>query len=296
MPLEGNFKVLRPGGRDGQRSANSQDTKEQRRCWAKYLQWAFTACGVGDVGFRAFLKEASARKECERGKAGLPLALQRHDNTQRVTVREHAVLLCSAEGFRSAAKRAASFLGREEDALLELDRLLNLTPSALRAEGKKLDNRFWQAASHRCCDADGTIMSFASRDTRLQWCCGLFEAWIFAQTAQRLGVAKEWQGLMTMSKWEKIEAPTKVYLNGETFDICTSGSKLAPTVCAHNSTDSHKFRIGKGALIASWWRLAWDVARRRVDMQYKDDRRRRWHTDSTILHGATQDVYSLESN
>ena len=174
MPLEGNFKVLRPGGRDGQRSANSQDTKEQRRCWAKYLQWAFTACGVGDVGFLAFLKEASACKECERGKAGLPLALQRHDNTQRVSVREHAVLLCSAEGLRSAAKRAASSLGREEDALLELDRLLNLTPSVLRAESKKQDNRFWQAASHRCCDADGKIMSFASRDTRFQLCCGLF--------------------------------------------------------------------------------------------------------------------------
>ena len=152
MPLEGNFKVLRPGGRDGQRSANSQDTKEQRRCWAKYLQWAFTACGVDDGGFLAFLKEASACKECERGKAGLPLALQRHDTAQRVSVREHAVLLCSAEGLRSAAKCAASFLGREEDALLELDRLLNLTPSALRAQSKQQDMRYWQAASHQCCD------------------------------------------------------------------------------------------------------------------------------------------------
>ncbi len=285
LPREGGIRLVRAGERGSQKHVTITDQVQLRTSYAKYLRWAYVACGVDAAGLHVFLKQADACAKKDRGRHGLPGALQHRDTSRRATVQEHALLLCRVSGLRRAATQAASCLGGEEyggRAALELARLLDLDPKALRKESERHHVRFWNAASHQCVDATGSPLSFVSSAGRLQWCCALFEAWVFAEAAQRVGAAAEWRRLVSAKAWEVVVAPPSFHIDGESFDIRDSGWKLAPSVCARGSTDVSKFRKGEGALVASWWGLAWRVACREINVRYGDDARRHWVADRSL--------------
>ena len=204
-------------------------------------------------------------------------SLQAHSTDDE---RSYAVLLCRAAGLQHAAvpckKEDLEDLGGADytkRTAEELERLLALTSGELTAKKEKLALRY---------TARKQVMQSALGDAAT-----LFESWVFAEAARRLGVSEEWQAMITTSKSGDVKAPDVICsvapsgLDVECFNIHEHMKSIAPeqgrlhTATGNSSTDSAPIWKGRHPFLGSWWCLAWELARKGLRLTYPGEIRLR---------------------
>ena len=106
IPLEGRFRVLRPGGRDSRHHATSSEQLRDRKRYTKHVQWA-QRCGLTLEDFERQVASAAAMPKHQRCWKGIAELLQAGDEDIAV----HAVLACRDEALRKAAQQAGGDIG-----------------------------------------------------------------------------------------------------------------------------------------------------------------------------------------
>ena len=191
VPKDCGFKIQRPGGRGHQHWATKKEQAAQCREYGQYKSWALKACGLAEEEFKEHLTKAAGLHRDMLGRGDLPAAFQRqHHNADgnRMTAREHAVLLCRVAGLRKAASGAevGGLGGREE-----MDRLLALGGHQLQEECRAIPRHLRKAGSFAL---EGACVKDAK--ARVAAVVGLFQAWVFNAGARRLGAEAAWQELL----------------------------------------------------------------------------------------------------
>ena len=147
------FKIQRPGGRDHQHCATKEEKTAQCRDHGQYKSWALKACGLAEEEFKEHLTKATGLHANMLGRGDIPATFRRqHDNADRnrMTAREHAVLLCRVAGLRKAASggEVGGLGGREE-----MERLLALGGHQLQEECQAIPAPLRKAGSFALEDA-----------------------------------------------------------------------------------------------------------------------------------------------
>ena len=165
------FKSARPGGRSHRHSATNEEKAAQCLEYGQYKNWALKACGLAEEEMKEHLRKAAGLHQNMFGRGDLLAAFWRkHDNDDgnRMTAREHAVLLCRVAGLRKAASggEVGGLGGREE-----MDRLLALGGDRLQAECRAIPADLRKAGSFA---VEGACVKDA--DARVAAVVGLFQA------------------------------------------------------------------------------------------------------------------------
>ena len=141
LPVEGGFKVAKPGQRGAQRHANDKDKLEQLVRYSKFQRWAREKCDVLDDELRQHLRTARRLERHQRGKHGIPLFMQEKNTDER----HHAALLCRVAGMRKAVSiQDFESLGGNvfgAKAAAELARILELRCADVNAECVDVDDK-----------------------------------------------------------------------------------------------------------------------------------------------------------
>ena len=105
VPNDCRFKIQRPGGRGHQHWATMEEKAAQCREYGQYKSWALKACGLAEEEFKEHLTKAAGLRHNMFGRGDLLAAFWREYHNadgNRMTARDHAVLLCRVAGLRKA--------------------------------------------------------------------------------------------------------------------------------------------------------------------------------------------------
>ena len=97
VPKECGFKIAQPGERGQRHRATEEEKVAQCRAYGQFKNWARKACGLAAEEVKVHLAKAAGLHWDMCGRGDLPQAFRRQHHsvdTDRVTAREHAVLLC----------------------------------------------------------------------------------------------------------------------------------------------------------------------------------------------------------
>ena len=304
VPTEGGFRVPRPGGRKATHSATATEQRQQCELYAKYQKWATESCGVTEAELKEHLQAAARLKKDLRGSQGIPSMLQmgNHVDAKRVSLPVHAMLGCRAMGLPRLIGRAFTELRPEYQAVLggeqwaseataEFRRLMELRPEELMkackpALGTPVERLLNEAY-------EGAPQIKLSQLTRTSSACEraavvlqLFQLWVLAQAAARLGCGDEWWQSIQEDKWlAAFDAPSHFHLDDQQethgFSALELMQKWAFQLSKREDPDTNKIKCrNQGFLLAAWWRLAWIASREEVERRFGDGERRLRSTTS----------------
>ena len=274
LPTAGNFKVTNPGSRGSQARASDTFKENQKKKYSRYLRWASERCGVSKTTFDEMLEHSRSLGQAGRRKAfqKLPRFLRAGRWSMAKNELPYAVLLCRTKGLRRAAMQQLPAFGDDafaQSAADELERLLNLQPRELLDEKYKLYPKMKVKVENNALGNIGT----------------LFEVWIVAEAAKRIGALEDWSTLIAALKDRPIDAPDvfphmkPMGKDLDVFDIHEHMRALAPergrisTKPQQAPTDSAKIRKGRYRLLGSVWALAWEQVKKELQLTYQEEMR-----------------------
>ena len=319
VPVHCGFKIVRPGGRDGQRNATLQDKYKQRESYGLFKHWAMQACHLSVAELREVLSKASQAPHLQRGKLGLPRALQSYQRQSewlskgvivkrgpnhtghQVTAREHAALHCQLAGLEKAACHGVV---KSMGGPAEMERLLNLSCKQLEHERC---NVHWTLRNAGSCGLKEPCVHNVDMDRRVATVIGLFQVWLFAQGARQCGGSELWDDLLQRSSLaDEQDPPARIFaLDGEVFSVTKLVGECSDESSMGRCIDSGKLLMRASCRVkAAWWILVWKQACAQVQVRFGNDRRRLTsstsHTKKRRLsskgnpHGMNDFIFSME--
>ena len=107
---------------------------------------------------------------------------------------------------------------------------------------------------------------------------GLFQFWLLAEGARKLGAEETWRDLTSAAVPEVVIAPASFQWGDEVFDATAAQQLLAPAV----DNLSH-VRRGEASLLGAWWRLTWEAACGAVRGRFGPERRPCERCETTVV-------------
>ncbi len=201
LPQDGGFIIARVGARNRCGRVTESNKLEQVRAYAKHLPWAEAACGLSQEEFRQCLTSAAAVQQISRGTDGIPTWMRRI----KITVREHAALLCRIAGLRkAAAAEVAAELGAAfaANAVTELERIMALAAAEVQLECEAVH---WTLQGQQGFDLRlrGSSKNYNSG----AWVLGLFRVWLRGEGAALMGMRGAWRDLTRVVPTCEVDAP-----------------------------------------------------------------------------------------